>query len=56
MVLTNGNLEDEWPTLPFYAPRRILETLLVRVKVLQVGRVVDNSIQHRWRSNGHSNT
>lgn len=34
MALIDGDLENEWPTLPFYARRRILETLLVQVKLL----------------------
>jgi site-specific DNA recombinase len=37
-ALTHGDLEAEWPALPFYARRRIAETLVARVVVLPVGR------------------
>jgi site-specific DNA recombinase len=33
-----GDLQDEWAALPFYARRRIVETLIARVTVLSVGR------------------
>jgi hypothetical protein len=36
--LSDGDLEGEWPTLPFYARRRVLETLIIHVKLLPVGR------------------
>jgi hypothetical protein len=36
--LTNGDLESEWPALPFYTRRRIVETLIARVTLLPVGR------------------
>jgi site-specific DNA recombinase len=37
-ALTGGDLEQEWPLLPFYARRRIIETLIARVTLLPVGR------------------
>jgi hypothetical protein len=37
-ALTRGDLETEWAELPFYARRRIVETLIARVTVLPVGR------------------
>ena len=37
-ALTRGDLEQEWTTLPFYARRRIVETLIARVILLPVGR------------------
>jgi DNA invertase Pin-like site-specific DNA recombinase len=37
-AITHGDLEAEWPTLPFYARRRIVETLIARVTLLPVGR------------------
>jgi site-specific DNA recombinase len=37
-ALTDGDLEAEWPDLPFYARRRVVETLIARVTVLSVGR------------------
>jgi hypothetical protein len=37
-ALTDGDLEQEWPTLPFYARRRIVETLIARVTLLPTGR------------------
>jgi hypothetical protein len=37
-ALSNGDLEQEWPTLPFYARRRIVETLIARITLLPVGR------------------
>jgi hypothetical protein len=37
-TLTAGNLEQEWPALPFYARRRIVETLIARVTLLPTGR------------------
>jgi site-specific DNA recombinase len=37
-ALTETNLEREWPRLPFYARRRVLETLIARVTLLPVGR------------------
>jgi site-specific DNA recombinase len=37
-ALTHGDLEQEWPTLPFYARRRIVETLIARVTLLPSGR------------------
>jgi hypothetical protein len=37
-ALTGGDLETEWADLPFYARRRIVETLVARVMVLPVGR------------------
>jgi DNA invertase Pin-like site-specific DNA recombinase len=37
-AITGGDLEAEWPTLPFYARRRVVETLIARVTLLPVGR------------------
>lgn len=37
-ALTHSDLEQEWPALPFYARRRILETLIARVTLLPTGR------------------
>ena len=37
-TLIRGDLEVEWPGLPFYARRRIVETLIARVTLLPVGR------------------
>jgi site-specific DNA recombinase len=37
-AVTNGDLELEWSGLPFYARRRIVETLIARVTLLPVGR------------------
>jgi DNA invertase Pin-like site-specific DNA recombinase len=37
-ALIDNDLEQDWPTLPFYAQRRVLETLIARVTVLPVGR------------------
>jgi site-specific DNA recombinase len=37
-ALTDGDLEQEWPALPFYARRRIVATLIARVTLLPVGR------------------
>jgi hypothetical protein len=37
-TLTRGDLEQEWPTLPFYARRRIIETLIASVTLLATGR------------------
>ena len=37
-ALTGGGLEAEWAALPFYARRRIVETLIARVTVFPVGR------------------
>jgi hypothetical protein len=37
-ALTHSDLEAEWATLPFYARRRIAETLVARVVVLPVGQ------------------
>jgi hypothetical protein len=37
-ALTGGDLEAEWARLPFYARRRIAETLVAQVMVLPVGR------------------
>jgi hypothetical protein len=37
-ALSDGDLEGEWPTLPFYARRRVLETLIIHIKLLPVGR------------------
>jgi hypothetical protein len=37
-VLSDGNLDQEWPTLPFYARRRTIETLIARVILLPSGR------------------
>jgi site-specific DNA recombinase len=37
-ALTSGDLEAEWPELPFYARRRVVETLIARVTLLPVGR------------------
>jgi hypothetical protein len=37
-ALTHGDLEEDWPALPFYARRRIVETLIARVTLLPVGR------------------
>jgi hypothetical protein len=37
-ALTHGDLEQAWPTLPFYARRRIMETLIARVTLLPTGR------------------
>ena len=37
-ALTRGDLEAEWPDMPFYARRRVAETLIARVTLLPVGR------------------
>ena len=37
-ALTDGDLEEAWPALPFYARRRIVETLIARVTLLPTGR------------------
>jgi site-specific DNA recombinase len=37
-ALTHGDLEKEWPELPFYARRRIIQTLVARVMLLSTGR------------------
>jgi site-specific DNA recombinase len=37
-ALSDGNLDQEWPMLPFYARRRIIETLIARVMLLPSGR------------------
>jgi hypothetical protein len=37
-ALAHGDLEQEWPALPFYARRRIIETLIARVTLLPTGR------------------
>jgi hypothetical protein len=37
-ALTRGDLEAEWPDMPLYARRRVVETLIVRVTLLPVGR------------------
>jgi DNA invertase Pin-like site-specific DNA recombinase len=37
-ALAGGDLEAEWAALPFYARRRIVDTLIARVTVLPVGR------------------
>jgi site-specific DNA recombinase len=37
-ALVHGDLEQEWLTLPFYARRRILETLIAKITLLPVGR------------------
>jgi hypothetical protein len=37
-ALAHGDLEQEWPVLPFYARRRIIEALIARVTLLLVGR------------------
>jgi site-specific DNA recombinase len=37
-ALTDGDLEQEWPALPFYARRRIVETLIARVTLFATGR------------------
>jgi site-specific DNA recombinase len=37
-AFTNADLEQEWPALPFYARRRIIETLIARVTLLPTGR------------------
>jgi hypothetical protein len=37
-ALTRGDLEAEWPGMPFWARRRVVETLIARVTLLQVGR------------------
>ena len=52
-ALTHGDLEAEWRTLPYYARRKIVETLVARVKVLPVGRGCrhfdpDSSVQIEW--------
>ena len=51
-ALTHGDLEAEWPALPFYARRRIVETLIARVTLLLVGRGCRNfdpsSVQIDW--------
>jgi site-specific DNA recombinase len=36
--LTNHDLQDEWAVLPFYARRRIVETLIAGVALLPVGQ------------------
>jgi site-specific DNA recombinase len=51
-AITHGDLEAERPTLPFYARRRIVETLIARVTLLPVGRGCrrfdPNSTQIEW--------
>jgi site-specific DNA recombinase len=51
-TLIDGDLEHEWPVLPFYARRRIVETLLVRIILFPVGRGSRNfdpsSVQIEW--------
>jgi hypothetical protein len=37
-ALTHSDLEGEWPSLPFYARRRVVEALITRVTLLPVGR------------------
>jgi hypothetical protein len=37
-ALTRGDLKAEWPDMPFYARRRVVETLIARVTLLPVGR------------------
>jgi site-specific DNA recombinase len=37
-ALTDGDLEEAWPALPFYARRRIVEILIARVALLPTGR------------------
>jgi site-specific DNA recombinase len=37
-TLAHGDLEQEWPALPFYARRRIIETLIAQVTLLPTGR------------------
>jgi site-specific DNA recombinase len=37
-ALNREDLEQEWPALPFYARRRIVETLVARVTLTAVGR------------------
>jgi hypothetical protein len=52
-ALTHCDLEAEWPELPFYARRRIVEILIARVTVLPVGRGCrrfdpDSSLRVDW--------
>jgi hypothetical protein len=37
-TLPDEALEQEWQVLPFYARRRIIESLIARVTLLPVGR------------------
>lgn len=37
-ALTHSDFEQQWTTLPFYARRRIVETLIARVTLLPTGR------------------
>jgi hypothetical protein len=37
-ALNHGDLEQDWPVLPFDARRRIVETLIARVTLTAVGR------------------
>lgn len=37
-TLIHGDLEGDWPALPFFAQRRIVETLIARVTLLPVGQ------------------
>jgi hypothetical protein len=37
-ALVDGDLEEAWPALPFYARRRIVETLIASVTLLPTGR------------------
>jgi hypothetical protein len=37
-ALADDDLEQQWPALPFYARRRIVETLIARVTLLPTGR------------------
>jgi hypothetical protein len=51
-VLTHGDLAQDWPALPLYARRRIVETLIARVTLLPPGRGCrhfdPSSLQIEW--------
>jgi hypothetical protein len=53
-VLTDGDLEQAWPALPFYARRRVLETLIARVTLLPSGRGCRQFDPPPCGSTGHS--
>jgi site-specific DNA recombinase len=51
-ALASGDLEREWPSLPFYAQRRIVQTLIARITLLPVGqgcrRFALSSLRIEW--------
>jgi hypothetical protein len=55
-ALTHGDLEKEWASLPFYARRRILETLIARVALLPVGRGCRRFHPSSVQMTGHSDS